>query len=118
MILWAHADAGFHNESKGCSRAGPHIFMSKNHPFPRHNGPILSISKILKFVMSTAAKAELGALYTAAKEIVPLQQTLNKMGWSQPRTPIQTDNSTAVGVTNITIVPWKTKSMDLRLWWL
>lgn len=28
------------------------------------------------------------------------------------------DNSTAVGKTNLTIVPRKTKSMDLRLWWL
>ena len=50
--------------------------------------------------------------------MVPLQQTLNKTGWPQPHTPIQTDNSTAVGVTNQTIVPGKTKSMDLRLWWL
>jgi hypothetical protein len=40
------------------------------------------------------------------------------MGWPQPRTPIQMDNSTAVGVTNHTIVPRKTKSMNLRLWWL
>jgi hypothetical protein len=118
MILCAHTNAGFHNESKGCSRAGTHIFMSENDPFPRHNGPILSISQIMKFVMSSAAKAELGALYTTAKEMVPLQQTLNKMGWPQPRTPIQTDNSNAVGVTNHTIVPRKTKSMDLRLWWL
>ena len=118
MILCAHADAGFHNESKGRSRAGAHIFMSENDPFPRHNGPILSISQILKFVMSSAAEAELGALYTAAKELVPLRQTLDEMGWPQPRTPIQTDNSTAVGVTNLTIVPRKTKAMDLRLWWL
>jgi hypothetical protein len=28
------------------------------------------------------------------------------------------DNSTAVGITNHTIIPRKTKSMDLRLWWL
>jgi hypothetical protein len=28
------------------------------------------------------------------------------------------DNSTAVGITNLTIVLQKTKSMDLRLWWL
>jgi hypothetical protein len=118
MILCAHADAGFHNESKGHSRAGAHIFLSENDPFPRHNGPILSISQILKFVMSSAAKAELGALYTTAKELVPLRLTLDKMGWPQLRTPIQMDNSTAVGVTNLTIVPWKTKSMDLRLWWL
>jgi hypothetical protein len=72
----------------------------------------------MKFVMSSAAKAELDALYTTAKEMVPLQQTLIKMGWPQPRTPIQTGNSTAVGITNLTIVPQKTKSMDLRLWWL
>ena len=57
----------------------------------------------MKFVMSSAAKAELGALYTTAKEMVPLQQTLIKMGWPQPCTPIQMDNSTAVGVTNLTI---------------
>jgi hypothetical protein len=118
MILCAHANAGFHNESKGCSRAGAHIFMSENDPFPRHNGPILSISQILKFVMSSAAEAELGALYTAAKEIGSLQQTLNEMGWPQPRTPIQMDNLTAVDITNLTIVPQKNKSMDLRLWWL
>ncbi len=68
--------------------------------------------------MSFVAKAELGVLYTTAKEMAPLHQTLIKMGWLQPRTPIQMDNSTAVGITNLIIVPRKTKSMDLRLWWL
>jgi hypothetical protein len=118
IILCAHADAGFHNESKGHSRAGDHIFVSKNNPFPNHNGPVLSISQIMKFVMSSAAKAELDALYTTAKKMPPLRQTLIKMGWYQPCTPTQTDNSTAVGITNLTIVPQKTKSMDLCLWWL
>ncbi len=70
----------------------------------------------MKFVMSSAAEAELGALYTTTKEMVPLRQTLIKMNWPQPRTPIQTNNSTAVSVTNLTIVPQKTKSMDLCLW--
>jgi hypothetical protein len=72
----------------------------------------------MKFVMSSAAEAELGALYTTAKKMAPLHQTLIKMGWPQPRTPIQMDNSTAIGITNLTIVPQKTKSMDLCLWWL
>ena len=44
MILAAHSDAGFHNESKGRSRAGDHIFLSKDDPIPRWNGPILSIA--------------------------------------------------------------------------
>jgi hypothetical protein len=64
----------------------------------------------MKFVMLPAAKAELGALYTIAKEMVTLHQTLIKMGWPQPRTPIQMNNSTAVGVTNLTIDPQKKKS--------
>ena len=28
MVLCAHSDAGFHNESKGRSRSGAHIFLS------------------------------------------------------------------------------------------
>jgi hypothetical protein len=117
MILSTHANAGFHNKSRGRSQASADIFVSKNNPFPKHNGPVLSISQI-KFVMSSAAKAELGALYTTAKEMVPLHQNLIKMGWPQPCMPIQMDNFTAVVATNLTVVPQKTKSMDLRLWWL
>jgi hypothetical protein len=61
MILCAHDDAGFHNESKGHSQAGAHIFVSKNKSFSKHNGLVLSIYQIMKFVMSSAAKAELGS---------------------------------------------------------
>jgi hypothetical protein len=107
MTLCAQSNVGFNNKSKGRSQANAHIFVSKNNPFPKHNEPVLSISQIMKFVMSSAAKAELGALYTTAKEMAPLCQTLIKMGWLQPCMPIQTDNSTAVGITNLTIVPKK-----------
>jgi hypothetical protein len=118
MILCAHADAGFHNESKGHSQASAHILVSKKDPFPKNNGLVLSISQIMKFVMSSAAEAKLGALYATAKEMAPICQTLIDMGWPQPCTPIQTDNSTAIGVTNLTIVRQKTKSVELCLWWL
>jgi hypothetical protein len=92
MILCAHAFAGFYNESKGRSQAGAHFFVSENHPFPKHNGLVFSISQIMKFVMSSAAKAKtkLGAHYTTTKEIVLLCQTLIKIGWPQPRMPKQT----------------------------
>ena len=40
------------------------------------------------------------------------------MGWSQPQTPIQTENPTAVGFKNKTIVNKSTKSADMKLWWL
>ena len=62
MILCAHADAGFLNETNSRSRAGAHIFLSENDPFPRFNGAILSIAQIIKFVMASAAESELAAL--------------------------------------------------------
>jgi len=118
MLLAGHADAGFLNESKSRSRAGAHIFLSEDTPTPAFNGPVLTIAEIIKFVMSSAAEAELAALFIAAKKMVPLRQTLIEMGWPQTKSPLQTDNSTAVGVTNKTIVPKQTKSMDMRFYWL
>ena len=35
MVLCAHSDTGFHNENKGRSRAGAHIFLSENDAIPR-----------------------------------------------------------------------------------
>ena len=57
MILAAHSDAGFHNESKGRSRTGAHIFLYEDEPIPRWNGPILSIAQVIKFVMTSAIEA-------------------------------------------------------------
>ena len=62
MILAAHSDAGFHNESKGRSRSGAHIFLSEDDPIPRWNVPILAIAQVIKFAMTSAAEAELAAL--------------------------------------------------------
>ena len=72
----------------------------------------------MKNVMPSAAEAKLGALYECARAMVPLRQALIEMGWPQGKSPIQTDNSTADGVINNTIVPKRLKSMDLRLHWL
>ena len=76
MILAAHSDAGFHNESKGRSRAGAHVFLSEYDPIPRWNGPILSIAQVIRFVMTSAVEAELAALYITAQKLVLMRQTL------------------------------------------
>ena len=57
MILAAHADAGFLNESRARIRAGAHIFLSENEPKPKLNGPVLTIAQIIKTVMASAAEA-------------------------------------------------------------
>ena len=68
--------------------------------------------------MISAAENELGALNITSQKMVTMRQTLIEMGWTQPPTPIQTDNTTAEGVVNNTIVAKKLKSVDLRLHWL
>ena len=68
--------------------------------------------------MSSAAEADIGAIFITEKELVPMRQTLIETGWPQTPTPMQTYNSTAVGVVNDTIIARKTKSMDLGFHWL
>ena len=115
MILAAHYDAGFHNKPKGRSRAGGHIFLCEDDLIPRWNDPIQTVAKIIKFVLTSAAEAELGALFITAQKMVPLRQTLIEMGWPQNPSPVQTNNTTAEGVVNGTIVANKLKYTDLRL---
>ena len=118
MILSAHSDASFLTETGSRSRAGAHIYLSEDDPAPRPNGPVLSISQIMKYVMASAAEAELGALYLTAREMIPLRHALDEMGWKQPRSPIQTDNSTAAGFVNDTIIQRRIKMIWMRLHWL
>jgi hypothetical protein len=118
MLLAVHSDAGYCNEKNARSRAGGHFFLSNDEQFPPNNGAILTQASIIKTVMSSAAEAELGALFLNAKEAVYLRQILIEMGHPQPRTPIQTDNTTAEGVINNKIQPKRTKAMDMRFHWL
>ena len=118
MVLCAHSDAGFQNEIKGRSRAGAHIFLSENDAMPRWNGPVLTIAKKIKFVMSSASEAKLGAMLITAQEMVAMRKTLQVMKWPQPKPPLQKENSAAAGVLNNSIVPKKLKTMDLRLHWI
>ena len=92
--------------------------MSEDAPFPPNNGAVLNVAEIIKGVMSSAAEAELGALFINAKKGVEIRNILEEMGHKQPRTPIQTDNSTADGIINARIQPKGTKAMDMHFHWL
>ena len=118
MVLAAHSDASFLTEPKSRSRAGGHIFLSKDNPIPRNNGPLLTIARVMKSVAASVAEAETGALFIVAQEMVPILNMLIEMGCSQPRSPVQTDNSTATGYVNNTIVVKRLKSVEMKLDWL
>jgi hypothetical protein len=118
MILAVHSDAGYCNERKAHRRAGGHFPLSSDETFPPNNGAILTNATIIKAVMSSAAEAELGAIYLNAREAIHLRQILEEMKHPQPKTPIQTNNTTAEGVINNKIQPKRTKAMDMRFHWL
>jgi hypothetical protein len=50
--------------------------------------------------------------------MMPLHNTLDKMGWPQPKSPIQVDNSTATEYINNTIIVFCLKLLDMKLNWL
>ena len=113
MILAIHSNAGYCNE-----KAGGYFFLSNDETFPQNNGAFLTNATIIKVVMSLAAEAEVGALYLNAKEAVYLQQILEEMGHPQPKTPIQTDNTTLEGIINKKIQLKCTKATDMQFHWL
>ena len=118
MVLAVHSDASYLIEPKARSRAGGHFFMSQNTTFPANNGAVLNIAQIIKNVMTSAAEAEMGALYINAREAVHMRITLEEMGHPQPPTPMQTDNTTALGVITNNIRKKQSKAWDMRMYWL
>jgi hypothetical protein len=68
MVLAMHSNASYLSKPSAQSLVGGHFFCSSNVKDPPYNGAVLNISKILNAVMSSAAKAELGALYINAQE--------------------------------------------------
>ena len=92
--------------------------MSKDVSFPPNNEAVINISQIMKKTMSSAAEAEIGAMYVNAREAVPARQSLNEMGHHQPRTPMQTDNTAAHSVVTNNVQPKCTKAMEIIFHWL
>ena len=71
MVLNIHSDASYLSEAKACSRAAGYFFLGStpmdNQPI-QLNGAIHCLCNFLKCVASSAAEAELGALFMNAKE--------------------------------------------------
>ena len=106
IILNIHYDASYLSESRARSRTAENYFLGS---IPRIgepisiNGAIYVHSGILKFVVTSAAEAELGALFLNAKAGNILRTILEELGHAHPPTPIHCDNLTAIGIANDTV---------------
>ena len=55
------------------------MLFPKNIAMPRWNGPVLTLSQIIKFVMSSALEVELGELFVTAQEMAETRNTPEEM---------------------------------------
>ena len=92
--------------------------MPNDSAITANNRAVVTISQIIKAVMSFAAEAELGAIFINFREAIPVRHALEAMGHEQPPTPIQTDNTTSHVVVTNNITSKCLKFMDMKLHWL
>ncbi len=106
MVLNIHSDASYVLEAKAQSCACGHFFMGwmpKNGEPIRLNGAFHVSSTILRFVVTSTAEAELGAIHHNCQTGIIFRLMLTEMGHPQPKTPVHCDNATAVGIENNSI---------------
>ena len=74
----------------------------------------MTLSKIIKHVMSSASKEETAKMFYNFKAALPLRVSLEDMVHEQPKTPVITDNTTSCGLIKKTMIPKCAKSYDMR----
>jgi len=119
MQLRIHSDSSYLNEPEARSRVGGHFYLGSSHDKPdERNGAISTVTTVPTVVLSSAAEAEVGALFVNAKEGTGLRTTLAELGHAQGATPIKTDNTTAHGFANSRIKQQRSRAMDMRFYWI
>ena len=121
MVLHVDSDAAYLIAPKARSRIAGYFHLS-NHPStttqPKINGPIIVECKTLRHVVASAAEAEIAGVFHNAQLSIPIRQILEVLNHPQPPTPIKTDNSTANGFIHNNIHQKRSKSWDMRYYWL
>ena len=121
MVLHVDSDAAYLVLPRARSRLAGHFFLSSNPTLTRivrPNAPILTECKTIQHVVSSAAEAETAALFHNAQVARPIRAVLQALGHPQPPTRVKTDNAAAHAFIHQTMRHKKSKSWDMRYWWL
>ena len=121
MILNIDSDAAYLVAPKARSRVAGYYHLTSNPqttPNPTLNGSIHVECKTLRHVVSSAAEAEVAGVFHNSQIAIPIRTLLHALDHPQPPTPVQTDNSTAFGFIYDNIHQKRSKSWDMRYYWL
>jgi hypothetical protein len=126
MVLAVCSDAAYLVLPQARSRASGNFFLTtlpsavSQPPAPTPNAAVHVLCKTIRSVAASAAEAETGALFLNAQEAVPIVTALHEMGHPQPSsgTPLETDNTTALGILRAQVRLKRSKAFDMRHHWL
>jgi hypothetical protein len=115
MQLQIQSDASYLSRPKARSVLGGLHYLGSTQEI---NGPFFCTSKMISCVVTSAAETELGAAFQNAQKGAQFRNTLIELGYPQQPTPILVDNTVAEGLATDTINAKRSKSMDVRFFWL
>jgi hypothetical protein len=115
MQLQGQSDASYLSRPRAKSVCGGLFYLGSRKAI---NGPIVCTSKMISCVVASAAEAELAAGFQQAQLAVRLRHTLHDLGYPQQPTLLLIDNTVAIGLANDTMNKKRSKSMDMRFFWL
>ena len=126
MQLWVSSDSSYLSVTRARSRVGGYHFLGNKYdptkPLEHQrtfiNAPIYVEASILKNVMGAASESEVAAAYVNAREAIKYRITLIELDHLQHQTPLEMDNITAHGILTNTLVPKRSKAIDMRFFWL
>ena len=117
MILQVDTDADYLVLPKARSRCAGHYYCTNEDlKDPPPNGPIHTLCKTIRNVVSSSAEAETSRAFLNSQELIPIRNTLIAMGHPQPKlgTPLKTDNKISFEIATQLIKPRKSKTWDMR----
>ena len=117
MILHVDSDASFLVAPEAKSRITGYFHLPQKTK-SNNNEPILIECLTLKNVVTSAAECETAGVFHNAQTAITIQYILKEIGYLQPAFPLSMDNNTAEKLKKISITQKKSKSWDMKYYWL
>jgi hypothetical protein len=115
MILQLMSDASYLCRPRAASVVGSLAYLGSPYGI---NGPISCHSKMISCVVASVAEAELAGGFQIAQAAVHFRRILHDLGYPQPPTLLRMDNTVAIGIATASINAKRSKSMDMRFFWI
>jgi hypothetical protein len=115
MVLQLMSDASYQSSPKARSVCGYDSYLGSPNAI---NRPISCGSWMINCVCGSVAEAKLAGEFQAAQTATHHRAILSDLGYPQPPTMLRMDNTVAIGIAAGQINAKRSKSMDMRFFWL